>query len=48
MIVWIGIIANKEEADIGLMRPSVQPLIRDGWGKTIVVDSGSTGHRDSR
>jgi len=38
----VVIITNNEEANIGRTLASVQPLISDGKGEVIVVDSGST------
>jgi glycosyltransferase involved in cell wall biosynthesis len=42
VILSIVIIAHNEEANIGRTLQSVQPLIADGKGEIIVVDSGST------
>jgi glycosyltransferase involved in cell wall biosynthesis len=38
----VVIIAHNEEANIGRTLASVQPLVADGEGEIIVVDSGST------
>ena len=42
MLLSVVIITYKEEANIGRTLPSVQPLVEDGKGEIIVVDSGST------
>ncbi|HYU47051.1 MAG TPA: glycosyltransferase family 2 protein [Terriglobales bacterium] len=42
MILSVVIIAYNEEANIGRALASVQPLVADGKGEIIVVDSGST------
>jgi glycosyltransferase involved in cell wall biosynthesis len=42
MILSVVIITHNEEANIGRTLASVQPLIADGKGEIIVVDSGST------
>ena len=42
MILSVVIITHNEEANIGRTLASVQPLIGDGKGEVIVVDSGST------
>ena len=42
MILSVVIITHNEEANIGRTLTSVQPLIADGKGEIIVVDSGST------
>ncbi len=42
MILSVVTITHNEEANIGRMLASVQPLIADGKGEIIVVDSGST------
>ena len=42
MILSVAIITHNEEADIGRTLASVQPLVADGKGEIIVVDSGST------
>jgi glycosyltransferase involved in cell wall biosynthesis len=42
MQLSVVIITNNEEANIGRTLASVQPLIADGKGEIIVVDSGST------
>ena len=42
MILSVVAITHNEEANIGRMLASVQPLIADGKGEIIVVDSGST------
>ena len=42
MILSVVIISHNEEANIGRSLTSVQPLIADGKGEIIVVDSGST------
>lgn len=44
MILSVVIITYDEEANIGRTLQSVQPLIADGKGEIIVVDSGSTDH----
>jgi glycosyltransferase involved in cell wall biosynthesis len=38
----VVIITNNEEANIGRTLASVQPLVADGKGEVIIVDSGST------
>src|SRR5438552_18494636 len=38
----VVIVTYNEEADIGRTLESVMPLVRDGKGEIIVVDSGST------
>ena len=38
----VVIITHNEEANIGRTLQSVQPLVKDGQGEIIVVDSGST------
>src|SRR2546427_8566195 len=38
----VVIVTYSEEADIGRTLESVMPLVRDGKGEIIVVDSGST------
>src|SRR3989442_15129152 len=38
----VVIITHKEEANIGRTLASVQPLLSDGKGEVILVDSGST------
>jgi len=40
----VVIITHNEEANLGRTLPSVQPLVCDGKGEIIVVDSGSTDH----
>src|SRR5438552_17396023 len=40
--VSVVIITCNEEANIGRTLESVMPLVRDGKGEVIVVDSGST------
>jgi glycosyltransferase involved in cell wall biosynthesis len=40
----VVIITYNEEANIGRALESVQPLVADGKGEVIVVDSGSTDH----
>jgi glycosyltransferase involved in cell wall biosynthesis len=40
----IVIITHNEEANIGRTLESVRPLVGDGKGEIIVVDSGSTDH----
>ena len=42
MILSVVIITHNEEANIGRTLASVQPLVADGRGEIIVVDSGST------
>src|SRR5436305_14733012 len=42
MQVSVVIITYNEEANIGRTLASVQPLVSDGKGEIIVVDSGST------
>ncbi len=42
MILSVVIITYNEEANIARMLASVQPLVSDGKGEIIVVDSGST------
>jgi glycosyltransferase involved in cell wall biosynthesis len=42
VILSVVIITHNEEANIGRTLASVQPLIADGKGEIIVVDSGST------
>ena len=42
MQLSVVIITYNEEANIGRTLPSVQPLVEDGKGEIIVVDSGST------
>lgn len=42
MTLSVVIITCNEEANIGRTLQSVQPLVRDGRGEIIVVDSGST------
>ena len=42
MILSVVIITHNEEANIGCTLASVQPLVADGKGEVIVVDSGST------
>jgi len=42
VILSVVIITHNEEANIGRTLTSVQPLIADGKGEIIVVDSGST------
>src|SRR5437660_726154 len=42
MLLSVVIITYNEEANIGRTLTSVQPLIADGKGEIIVVDSGST------
>ena len=44
MQLSVVIIAFNEEANIGRTLASVQPLVADGKGEIIVVDSGSTDH----
>ena len=41
MIISVVIITHNEEANIGRTLASVQPLVADGKGEVIVVDSGS-------
>jgi glycosyltransferase involved in cell wall biosynthesis len=42
MILSVVVITHNEEANIGRTLASVQPLVADGKGEIIVVDSGST------
>ena len=42
MTLSVVIITQNEEVNIGRTLASVQPLVSDGKGETIVVDSGST------
>jgi glycosyltransferase involved in cell wall biosynthesis len=42
VIISVVIITHNEEANIGRTLASVQPLVADGKGEIIVVDSGST------
>jgi glycosyltransferase involved in cell wall biosynthesis len=42
MLLSVVIITYNEEANIGRTLPSVQPLVEDGKGEIIVVDTGST------
>jgi len=42
VILSVVIITHNEEANIGRTLASVQPLVADGKGEIIVVDSGST------
>lgn len=42
MILSVVIITHNEEANLGRTLASVQPLVSDGRGEIIVVDSGST------
>ncbi len=42
MILSVIIITHNEESNIGRALASVQPLVADGKGEIIVVDSGST------
>ena len=42
MILSIVIITHNEEANLGRTLASVRPLVADGKGEIIVVDSGST------
>jgi glycosyltransferase involved in cell wall biosynthesis len=42
VILSVVIITHNEEANIGRTLASVQPLVADGKGETIVVDCGST------
>ena len=44
MQLSVVIITFNEEANIGRTLQSVQPLVSDGKGEIIVVDSGSTDH----
>jgi glycosyltransferase involved in cell wall biosynthesis len=44
MQLSVVIITYNEEANIGRTLASVQPLVADGKGEVIVVDSGSTDH----
>jgi glycosyltransferase involved in cell wall biosynthesis len=42
VILSVVIITHNEEANIGRTLASVQPLVADGKGEIIIVDSGST------
>lgn len=42
MLLSVVIITFNEEANIGRLLVSVQPLVADGKGEVIIVDSGST------
>jgi glycosyltransferase involved in cell wall biosynthesis len=42
MMLSVVIITHNEESNIGCTLASVQPLVADGQGEVIVVDSGST------
>ncbi|MGA8869112.1 MAG: glycosyltransferase family 2 protein, partial [Candidatus Sulfotelmatobacter sp.] len=42
MNLSVVIITHNEEANLGRTLQSVQPLVRDGEGEIIIVDSGST------
>src|SRR5256714_8974800 len=42
MILSVVIITHNEEANLGRTLESVKPLVADGQGEIIVVDSGST------
>ncbi|MBZ5613374.1 MAG: glycosyltransferase family 2 protein [Acidobacteriia bacterium] len=42
MILSVVVITHNEEANVGRTLASVQPLVADGKGEIIVVDSGST------
>ena len=42
MQLSVVVITYNEEANIGRTLASVQPLVTDGKGEIIVVDSGST------
>jgi glycosyltransferase involved in cell wall biosynthesis len=42
MLLSVVIITSNEEANIGRLLVSVQPLVADGKGEIIIVDSGST------
>lgn len=44
MILSVVIITYNEEANIRRTLASVQPLVADGKGEIIIVDSGSTDH----
>lgn len=44
MTLSVVIITHNEEANIGRTLESVQPLVADGKGEIIIVDSGSTDH----
>src|SRR5712671_1230726 len=44
MNLCVVIITFNEEANLGRTLGSVQPLVADGKGEVIVVDSGSTDH----
>ncbi len=42
MILSVVVITHNEEANLGRTLASVQPLVADGKGEIVVVDSGST------
>ena len=42
MHLSVVLITHNEEANLGRTLESVRPLVRDGQGEIIVVDSGST------
>ena len=42
--ISIALITLNEEANLARTLESVQPLVRDGLGEIIVVDSGSKDH----
>ena len=44
MKLSVVIITHNEEANIGRTLQSVQPVVKNGQGEIIVVDSGSTDH----
>jgi glycosyltransferase involved in cell wall biosynthesis len=44
VILSVVIIAHNEAANLGRTLESVQPLVGEGRGEVIVVDSGSTDH----
>ena len=44
MLLSVVIITHNEEANIARTLNSVAPLVRDGAGEIIIVDSGSTDH----
>jgi glycosyltransferase involved in cell wall biosynthesis len=51
VILSVVIITHNEEANIGRTLASLHPLVADGKGEIIVVDSGSTdrhGFEDRR
>jgi glycosyltransferase involved in cell wall biosynthesis len=44
VILSVVVITHNEEVNIGRSLASIQPLVGDGKGEIIVVDSGSTDH----